>query len=343
MKVAVFGANGNFGLKHLKAISSSAQSRIVALCDLKFDQALKLCPDSGMACEEDYRKLLHNDFDLAVVSLPNHIKLPVVADLLKAGKHVLVDKPLSLRVSEVRELFSLARKNSACLYVGYNLGFFPSVAKLLELVKQDYFGCVHHVRMFYGHGAVHPLLDSGSWKSGDSSWGGSFLDMGSHLLHLAAFFTPRVETGTVECQHIVSKKVEDNSVALLRGQGCVIEIAGSWTAWRSRFSVEVYGEKGYAELESLVKYIKYGQGGERLRYGQKNPKGLPSVTEHIWTLSETKRPGEKIADSFSADVEYLDQEWQWLTEAIRNKTFDMKEQEEKNVFVADIYERFYAP
>lgn len=340
MRVAIIGANGNFGRKRLKAILRS-QDSVVALCDLDFERALQLYNEPGVMLEKDYRRLLDADFDLAVVSLPDHIKLPVVADFLAAGKHVLVEKPLTLRVADVQRLFSLARQNHAYLYVGYNIRFFPSVAKLLELLREGFFGSVHHMRMFYGHGGVHSLLRNQDWRVGESSCGGAFVDMGTHLLSLVSELMPRVEAGIFERQHILSQSVEDSCTALLKGNGCMVELTSSWTAWRSRFCVEVYGSEGFAELGGLVKYVKYGQPGERIHYGRKNPAGPPLVTEKLWTLSSSEQPGAEAVDSFSADVEYLDQEWGWLLDQIKNGSFDMAREEEMNIFVADVCERFY--
>jgi predicted dehydrogenase len=341
MRVAIIGVNGNFGLKRLKAMQRS-NDHVTALCDLQFNRALQVYQPEGVILETDYHRLLNCDLEVAVISLPDHVKLPVVADFLSAGKHVLVEKPLSLRVADVKHLFSLAEKNNVCLYVGYNLHFFPSVARLLELVRQEFFGFIHYVRMFYGHGGVQTLLTTQNWRSGQSSWGGAFVDMGTHLLSLASELVPRVDSGIFERQHVISPSVEDNCVALLKSNGCLIELASSWTAWRSGFSVQLYGSEGFAELDGLVKYIKYGQSGERIRYGRKNPSGAPSVEERVWALASPEGSGIDPVDPFSVDIEYADREWSWFTSAIASKAFDLAAEEKKNYFVADAAERFYA-
>lgn len=341
LKAAIIGANGNIGLKRLKAIKGGP-CRLVALCDLKFDRALGECDSSKVILEADYRKLIHSNFDLAVVTLPDHVKLPVVRDFLSAGKHVLVEKPLSLRKAEVHDLFALARRNQVYLYEGYNTLFFPSVIKLLELLQEGFLGSVHHMRLFYGHGGVHALLDSRNWRVGKDSWGGSFVDMSTHLLSLVSQFVPHMESGILERQYIVSKRVEDNCVALFKGSnGCFVELTSSWTSWRSRFSIEIYGTEGFAELEGLVKYVKYGQPGERIRYGRKNPSGPASLTEKFWTLPSNKRAGAEYVDPFSAEVEYLDHELKWLASSIESGDFDMEKQEKMSLFIADVCERFY--
>lgn len=343
MKVALIGANGNFGLKRLRSILPS-DDEIVALCDLQLDRALEIYDSPGVVKEVDYRNLLDMDFHIAVISLPDFVKLQVVEDFLRAGKHVLVEKPFAPCVDKVRCLYALARKQGVCLYVGYNLRFFPSLAKLLDLVQQNYFGKMHHVRLYYGHGGVHSLMQSqGSWRLGESTWGGSFIDMGTHLLSLAAHFVSSFDSGTIECQHVVSPQVEDHCVGIFKSSGCIIEFTSSWTTWRSRFAAQVYGTEGFAELEGLVKYVKYGQPGELLRYGLRKLGGAPDVTEILFTLPGAKRTIANTVEvaPFSTDVEYLDQEWRWLTRAIADGTFDMAEQERINILIAEVIERFY--
>lgn len=342
MRVAIIGASGNFGLKRLRSILPSGDP-VVALCDLDLSRALQLHNRPDLVRTADYRELRDLSFDVAVVSTPNYIKLPMVEFFLEAGKHVLVEKPFALSKMEVRRLFASARRRGVCLYVGYNLRFFPSLAKLLDLYAQGYFGTVHHLRMYYGHGAIHGLLGNrDDWKMNkDLNWGGSFVDMGVHLLSLAARFVSRVDTGRLEKRHIVSSPLEDHCVGLLDCGGCLVEFASSCITWRNRFSLEVYGSEGFAETEGLIKYIKYGHQGECLRFGRRNPDGTPDVTEMLFSTADRRHPEAVEIDPFTAEVECLDREWAWLCRSITEGTFDLEGEEASHLFVADVFERFY--
>ena len=342
MKVAIIGANGNFGLKRLRSILPGGDE-VIALCDPNLENALKLHNPRGLIKATDYRQLGDITADMVVISTPDYAKLPIVEFFLNAGKHVLVEKPFALRTAEVRRLYSMARQKGVCLHVGYNLRFFPSVAKLLELAGGEYFGNVHYLRMYYGHGGIHAKLRKNQdWQlDGELSWGGSFVDMGVHLLSLAAQFVSCIDDGKLELQYVFSPTVEDHCTGILRCGDCLIELTSSWTTWRSRFSLEIYGTEGFAESESLVKYIKYGQGGEHLRYGRSNPGGVPDATELLFTLPGMGAPGATEVTPFSAEVEYLDKEWAWLTRSINEGTFDLEYEEAVNLFIAEVFERFY--
>ena len=342
MRVAIIGANGNFGLKRLRSILPSGDS-IVALCDLDLRRALDIYNPEGLIQTSDYRSLRELPFEAAVIATPNYNKIPMVEYFLEAGKHVLVEKPFALSTTEVRRLFATARRNGVCLYVGYNLRFFPSLAKLLEMHSQGYFGNVYHLRMYYGHGAIHSLLRNGdNWKMNkDLNWGGAFVDMGVHLVSLAARFVSHIDSGRLLKRHIFSPVLEDHCVGLLDCQGCLVEFAGSCVTWRNRFSLELYGSEGFAELEGLVKYVKYGHQGERLRFGRPNPNGAPEVAEIFFTTPEAQHSCAVEVAPFSAEVEYLDQEWAWLSRSIAEGMFDLDREEAIHLFVAEVFERFY--
>jgi predicted dehydrogenase len=135
--------------------------------------------------------------------------------------------------------------------------------------------------------------------------------------------------------------VDDTCTALLRGSGCVAELTSSWTAWRSRFSIELYGAEGFAELEGLVKYAKYGQAPERIRYGKRNPTGAPVVQRRSWSPLPDPPEGAEPVEPLSAQVECLDLEWQWLRSQLLSGTLDLDQEEERNLYIADVCERFY--
>ncbi len=329
MNIALIGANGNFGLKRLKALQKS-NDQFIALCDTKFDQLPIEIQSQKIPQYSNWREILPLPVDLVVVSLPDFLKFEVVVGLLKAKKNVLVEKPLSLKTAEVKTLFQTARENGVFLYVGYNLKFFPSVSKLLKLTQENKLGKLHHIKMSYGHGGIHSLMQSNNWRLGEKSWGGALVDMGTHLLSLTSEWFSEAQLKAFETQRVVSKTVEDHATLLMKHEDCLIELTASWTAWRSIFRVEVYGSEGVAEIESLVKYMKYGQHGERLRWGTRNPKGAPEMHEEIWKLEDVP---------FSAEVEFLDEEWKWLKEKIETHSFDRDHEEKVNLFVAQMMEK----
>jgi predicted dehydrogenase len=325
--VAVIGCAGNFGAKRLAALRR-AGAHVAAVCDVA-----EIAEPGGARVERDWRTLLDQEFDVACIALPDAAKIQVVEEFLRAGKSVVVEKPLAPRVRDVRQLFNLAREHGRALYVGYNLRFFPSLQRLLELLRSGTFGELLQLRAFYGHGGAPHLAASADWRVGDRTWGGSFVDMGTHLLSLAAEAIATVDAGSVQRQSTFTGAVEDSCTALLRAGDSVVTLSSSWTAWRSRFSLELYGRDGVAELEGLVKYVKYGQEGERLRWGRRAESGAPELEETLWTLENT--------DPASAELEYLDAEWRWLEDRLAAGTYDMEHEERVNTFVADVLERFY--
>ncbi|MBF0492353.1 MAG: Gfo/Idh/MocA family oxidoreductase [Deltaproteobacteria bacterium] len=341
MKIGVLGANGNFALKRIKAIASGPD-KIMAVCDQGFDRFEKSFPNLASVKKfTDYEELLKEDLEAVVVSVPDWLKKQIIPLAIKAGKHVLVEKPLSLTVQETKDYFSLARKNKVCLYAGYNLRYFPEVQALLHLIRQGHLGPIHFVRMFYGHGGIHSFLQNENWRISSESWGGAFIDMGTHLLNLAHEFMDHFESGFLDKQYIFSPNMEDHCTAILKNSQLTIELTASWTSWKSNFHLEVYGKEGVAEVEGLVKYAKYGQPGGFLRWGKKNPPHPFALKESLWSISQQTRADAEIPSTFSVDVEFLDEDWQTFSRAVQEKNFNTEAEEKMNLFVAEVMEKYY--
>ncbi|MGZ4480959.1 MAG: Gfo/Idh/MocA family protein [Gaiellales bacterium] len=123
---------------------------------------LRWCCDADEGCREtqrarypnvrftgDYRELLSDPAVQAVVvatPVPTHFELARQA--LEAGKHVMVEKPMTWRASEARELRDLVRSTGLVLTVGHLLRFHPGVEKLRELIESGELG---EVRYVYGN------------------------------------------------------------------------------------------------------------------------------------------------------------------------------------------------
>ncbi len=341
-KVVLVGAFGTFAEKRLRAIQRSGDV-LSAVCDINPEMLYQFQGRDGLVTTQNYRDLLDTEGNIVVISVPDETKQEIIEAFLKAGKHVVVEKPLSLHTETVRRLFSMARENHVALYVGYNLRFFPSIREVIRLRDEGYFGEVFSIRCFYGHGGGPRLVQQNNWRTRKESWGGSFVDMGTHLLNLCYLFVRGMDRGEVIKQHVFSTGQEDSCHATLQSGACVLELASSWVTWRSRFSASIHGKEGFAEMEGLAKYVKYGQDGERLHFGKRAVAGPPEVTEKLWRPSSHPGAGGCTpVDEQSVALEFLDEEWRWFVDGLRNGTYDMEDNERLNVFIAEFFERYYS-
>ncbi len=127
---------------------------------------------------------------------PNHMHGPVARAFLKAGIHVICDKPLTTTVAEAEELLELAKKTGKVFVVTHNYTGYPMVRQARAMVANGDLGDIRLVRVEYLQDwLTEPLEASGhkqaAWRTDPSrsGAGGCIGDIGTHAYNLACFVT----------------------------------------------------------------------------------------------------------------------------------------------------------
>ncbi len=95
----------------------------------------------ALTCTTDFDEALQNpEVDAVAIATPVHTHYELARRAIKAGKHVLVEKPLTIRVDHAEELVSLAEKSGVVLMVDHVFVYSPPVLKIKELVAQGRLG-----------------------------------------------------------------------------------------------------------------------------------------------------------------------------------------------------------
>ena len=117
LRVAVVGA-GHLGRIHAKLLGQVEGAELVAISD-PFESARKQASEQfGVRTVADYRDLI-SDVDAAIIAAPTDLHFEIARDLLKAGKHLLVEKPLTHRSEEANQLSMMASAKRLTLQVGH--------------------------------------------------------------------------------------------------------------------------------------------------------------------------------------------------------------------------------
>jgi len=281
MGVAVIGM-GLIGERRARVAAVHPRSRLSVLVDTDARKAARLASelgcDSGTRWEKAVRR---DDVDIVVVATPNNLLSPVGTAALRAGKHVLCEKPMAVRVKEAEGMVQEARRSGGMLKVGYNLRHHPSIAKAHELLSRGAVGDPILVRACYGHGG-RPGYER-EWRCDPAvSGGGELIDQGVHLIDLSRWFLGDFTEvrGLVTTAFWENAPVEDNVFATLKtGEGRVAHLHASWTQWRNRFRFEVFGTRGYL----IASGLGGSYGPESLVWGKRNPL-KPPPTERSFSF-----------------------------------------------------------
>ncbi len=205
--------------------------------------------------EADYRDIADvplDDYDAAMLCVPDASKVELLKYLLRHGKHALVEKPMAAaHASEVDSLENLANQNEAVCYTAYNHRFEPHFIRMRDLIASGDLGEIYRCRMFYGNGTARLVRDS-NWRD---SGAGVLPDLGSHLLDTAAFWFGR-PTGPFDVisSNCFENLAPDHVVIGSNNSRPTLELEMSLLMWRNHFTCDVFAEKGTAHIESLCKW-----------------------------------------------------------------------------------------
>ncbi len=238
---------GDIGQLRAAALAGTPGCRLTAATDLDVARARDLATRHGAQTDPDWRTLLQRtDVDAVIVSTPPALHAELCVTALRAGKHVLCEKPLARSAAECREMVAAAHEADRCLATGFNYRFYPSFARAKVLLDSGIIGHLDHIRSYGGYSAASAAQ---AWvHDGATVGGGALRDIGIHLIDLTRDFLGDV----AEVSGVATGGVwnfpgcEDNGFVLLRNAaGRVATLHASWTEWRRyQFRIELYGTRG---------------------------------------------------------------------------------------------------
>ncbi len=250
--VGVVGC-GLIGSRRAAVAAEHPGSRLVAVADREDWRAKAAAGASGAAVTSEWEEVVgHRDVDVVVVATTHQWLAPIASAALRAGKHVLCEKPMSLDSRQAEALVTLSHASERVVSVGFNHRHHPAIRRARELVADGAVGDVLFIRCRYGHGG-RPGYEREWRMDPEQSGGGELLDQGIHALDLFRWFLGdlRVVAG-VTASWVWHAPVEDNVFALLRSpRGQIASLHASWTQWRNLFSFELFGERGALLVEGL--------------------------------------------------------------------------------------------
>lgn len=271
--VAIVGC-GLIGQKRAKVLGAV---RLVACADVVLERAKILAQTSpGVFATQDWREIVdYSKVDIVIVSTTNNTLAEVTLGAVRAGKHVLVEKPGARSCREMEPVIEAVNRSGALVRVGFNHRYHPALRKARELFDSGALGEMMFVRGRYGHGGR--IGYEKEWRANPSlSGGGELIDQGVHLIDLARWFLGDFsEVKAFAHTYFWNMPVEDNAFMLLKTPGNQTAFLHvSCTEWKNLFSFEIYSRHAKVHIEGLGG----SYGTERLTYYKMLPQMGPPET-----------------------------------------------------------------
>jgi len=281
LRTAVVGC-GLIGKRRAAEAAQHLDSTLVAAADADRDAAAALAGEFGCRVAQRWQEVVAaDDVDVVVVATPNGFLAEIAIAALRAGKHVLLEKPMGRNLTEARAIADAARASDKLVKVGFNHRYHPALQRAHELFAGGAIGELINVRVRYGHGG-RPGYEK-EWRGNpELAGGGELTDQGVHALDLIHWFAGMPNSVAAMTQTAVwpIAPLEDNGFALLAFEsGAVANLHTSWTQWKNLFSFEVFGERGMLGVEGLGG----SYGTETLHVHGRNPAGgVPAMRVELF-------------------------------------------------------------
>jgi len=273
VRVGVIGL-GMAGSHHVRDFAGCPDAAVVGGADPggpALRRARALQPDAAFV--EDYHDLLaRDDVDLVVVATPHDLHFGMVVDALRAGKHVLCEKPLAITVAECDGMIAAAAEAGRELFVVQTQRGSPPFRRLKRVLDENDFGPLVGGAAMYLGCEVRRMGEVDNWKGTHArAGGGVLLDGGCHVIDLCNWYLGRpvgvmARSRTPAGWH--AHKGETTGQLLISYEsGAVVQVlasfearlAGSFTDGTLGISVDLYAEQGSARAE----YAYLGKYGAR--------------------------------------------------------------------------------
>jgi predicted dehydrogenase len=255
VKLGVVGVGWVAQVVHLPLLLRMQDVEVVAVCDKDKAKGQLVAEKFGIrGLYTDTGQMLDKEDLAAVIVLTStdaH-KEPTVA-ALKAGKDVLVEKPIARTYAEAVEIAETARTTKGKLMVGMNHRFRPDTMILKSFIEGRELGKVFYTRV----GWLRKRSSDSSWfTQKEKSGGGVFIDLGIVMLDMALWMMGYPDVKRVAATHFNHKtrQVEDTSLVTLtfkNGSAMNIEVSWSMTLDDDIYYCNVFGTDGSASLNPL--------------------------------------------------------------------------------------------
>lgn len=246
LRVGIVGAGGIARARQIPLFQQHPKATVVAVADVAQAAVDLAVSEFGIPKGyTDYQEMLaRENLDAVVVCTPNKFHAPVSIAAMRAGAHVLCEKPMALHAAEGRDMIAVARETGKILQIAYRYRFQPEAQAAKRVIEDGELGEIYVVR-------VQALRRRGipSWgvfTNKELQGGGALVDFGVHLLDLALWLAGgphAVEVLGLASQRLGTRPgvnqwgswdperfhVDDHAIALIRLEnGRALQLECSW-------------------------------------------------------------------------------------------------------------------
>lgn len=215
-------------------------------------------PEQNVFNYENFDSLVDNkEIDLIYITLPNSMHKEYTIRAARAGKHVIVEKPMALNQKDCLEMIEVCKNQNVQLAVGYRLHYEPHHLELMRLGQKKVFGQVKLIESSLGYSLKG--IDTNDWHLiKNLSGGGPLMNLGVYSVQIARYVlgeepvSVTAQFGPVTHPDLFREVEESITWQLNFKSGCVSTSSSTYSSRLDRFYAAA--ESGFFELNPAMGY-----------------------------------------------------------------------------------------
>lgn len=277
LRVGVIGV-GYLGRLHAQKMASFDDVVLVGVCDADPERGEAVAEEFGTSFRTDTRKLL-KEVDAVSIAVPTIAHFRVAMEAIRAGVHVLLEKPIAATVREGRGLVREADARRLVFQIGHLERFNPAVLSAASVLKEPKFVECHRLGMFGGRGADVDVV----------------LDLMIHDIDLILSFV-RSSVARIHAVGVpvISPNIDIANARLSFANGCVANVTASRVSVRKQRKIRIFQEDAYVSMDFVEHNIQI--------YRRIFPQGKDGTPEITGELLETEK-GDALRDEIRSFVD----------------------------------------
>lgn len=260
---------GRIAPHHIGALKQIPEANLAMVADIVPERARTFGQQYGVPWTTDYREMLASDkVDVVNICTPSGLHAQMGIEAAKSGKHIVVEKPMTLILEDADALIKAAETEGVALAVVHQNRFNPTVQDLRKALEQGRFGKLTHGNATIRWNRGQHYYDQDSWRGTWALDGGVFMNQSIHNIDLLQWMLgPVRKVGAFTATALRDIEAEDVGAAVLyfqNGAIGVIEAATTIYPRNLEETLSIFGETGTAVIGGVainrMRYWRFADG-----------------------------------------------------------------------------------
>ncbi|MDE2858296.1 MAG: Gfo/Idh/MocA family oxidoreductase [Chloroflexota bacterium] len=290
---------------YLPALRTIGDVELVAIASARIESAQSAADSFAIPhVYDDWQRMMdEHQFDLVCIATPTLYHAPMTLAALRAGAHVLCEKPMAMNQDESANMLETAESLNMLHIIGHELRFNPNRRKIKSLIESGFIGQARHANIVnisgaWGDPAARP---AGDWWSREDMGGGRLGASGSHMIDLLRFWLGDIAAISGQVSTIVGQRFDSESGAGWRataddqssflmemesGALCSVFLSGAARHGMGN-QTQIFGAEGTITLADNDERLLVAKAGEDfVDMSERDPNAdLDGIGQGIWNVS----------------------------------------------------------